>query len=221
MTSLSTLIEPGALQRLPIFPLPGAVLLPHTLLPLHIFEGRYVAMIQHCLEQNLPIGLIMIEPGHEDAHLGCPPVVPTFGIGRVIASSELDDGRFFIMLRGMARARLVEEVESDFAFRTVRAQLITEALGDPDAVKTKVQTLGACLSSLMLSQPSMAQAASHILEQGAHAAELADRLAHEVFSEPAQRQRLLEISSVDQRLDAIVEELLALIGAGARTGLVN
>ena len=92
--------------RIPVFPLPGAVLMPRAKLPLHIFEPRYLQMMEDVLKtDHRLIGMIQPE-GDGLATIGCA--------GRVIAFSESDDGRLMISLRAVSRFRLTE-IEEGFA----------------------------------------------------------------------------------------------------------
>lgn len=93
-------------DRIPIFPLPGAVLMPRARLPLHIFEPRYLQMLEDALKTNhRMIGMIQPE-GDGLAAIGCA--------GRVVAFSETDDGRMMISLGAVSRFRL-QEVQDGFA----------------------------------------------------------------------------------------------------------
>lgn len=221
MTDLKPMVQPGALEELPIFPLPGGVLFPHALLPLHVFEPRYRAMVEHCVTERLPLGVVMIKPGHEDEHLGRPPLLQTFGIGRLIASSELDDGRFFIMLRGMVRAQLIEELEADQPFRVVRARVVAENVGDAELLGRKIETIRGCLSSLVRSTPAMVHSAMEVLAQCSHPAELADKLSEEILTGATARQHALEVDNVGGRLDLLIEVLLMLIGSEVQSETIN
>lgn len=93
-------------DTLPLFPLPGALLLPRGRMPLHIFEPRYLAMVDDALKtRSRMIG--MIQPLGEGLHtIGCA--------GRLTSFTETDDGRYLITLTGISRFRLVREV-SGFA----------------------------------------------------------------------------------------------------------
>ncbi len=104
---------------IPVFPLPGALLLPRSRLPLHLFEPRYLAMFEDVLKtpQRL-IGMIQPNavPGRDVNGLhriGCA--------GRVTQFSETEDGRYMITLSGVSRYRIVEEVEGFTPYR--RAQV--------------------------------------------------------------------------------------------------
>lgn len=99
---------------LPVFPLPGALLLPRARLPLHIFEPRYLQMLDDALKtpQRL-IGMIQPcpQPGRDAAlhAIGCA--------GRVTQFSETEDGRYFITLTGISRFRVSHEVEGFAPYR--------------------------------------------------------------------------------------------------------
>lgn len=97
--------------KIPLFPLPGALLLPRARLPLQIFEPRYLAMLEEVLKTpDRLIGMIQPRPGPEGQ-----PLLSSIGCaGRVTAFSETDDGRYMITLTGMSRFRLKREV-SGFA----------------------------------------------------------------------------------------------------------
>jgi uncharacterized protein len=106
-------------ETIPIFPLPGALLLPRARLPLHIFEPRYLAMLEACMAtRHRLIGMIQPRsvPEGEAARLhsiGCA--------GRLTAFSETEDGRYMITLTGISRFRMLAEVTEGTPFRRVRA----------------------------------------------------------------------------------------------------
>ncbi len=97
---------------LPVFPLSGALLLPRARMPLHIFEPRYVAMLEECLRSPARmIGMIQTTgfEGKKLASIGCA--------GRLTAFSETEDQRYMVTLTGISRFRLGAEVEGFSAFR--------------------------------------------------------------------------------------------------------
>ena len=101
-------------DTLPVFPLPGALMLPRARLPLHIFEPRYLAMIEDCLKT--PHRLIgMIQPR---ATPGGEPRLQAIGCaGRLTGFSETEDGRYMITLSGASRFRVKEEVQGFTPYR--------------------------------------------------------------------------------------------------------
>ncbi|CUI56490.1 LON peptidase substrate-binding domain-containing protein [Cognatishimia activa] len=99
-------------DTLPVFPLPGALLLPRARLPLHIFEPRYLAMLDDCLKtRDRLIGMIQPVPNQDESlHLiGCA--------GRVSQFSETEDGRYMITLSGISRFRVLREEQGFQAYR--------------------------------------------------------------------------------------------------------
>ncbi|MCB2111230.1 MAG: LON peptidase substrate-binding domain-containing protein [Defluviimonas sp.] len=94
-------------EKIPLFPLPGALLLPRTRLPLQIFEPRYLAMLEEVLKTSARmIGMIQPRPGPD----GEPRLAAIGCAGRVTAFSETEDGRYMITLTGISRFRLMREV---------------------------------------------------------------------------------------------------------------
>lgn len=102
-------MQPGDLpDTIPLFPLPGALLLPRGRLPLHIFEPRYLQMIEDCMKTGPRlIGMIQPRPAPKGElrlnAIGCA--------GRLTAFSETEDGRLMITLSGISRFRLLRAVE--------------------------------------------------------------------------------------------------------------
>src|SRR4029078_3457076 len=102
---------------LPIFPLPGVLLLPRGKLPLNIFEPRYLAMTEEALHGDRLIG--MVQPLEEDAGGGQPPVCPVGCAGRMTQFSETEDGRYLITLTGICRFRIERELPLFCGYRRV------------------------------------------------------------------------------------------------------
>lgn len=123
-------LDPDALTSLPIFPLANCVLLPGGLLPLHVFEPRYRELTRDCLAGNQLMGVARLRPGYETTYYGRPPVYETCGVGRIICSDELPDGRFALLLRGVARAEIARELATDRTYRVVEARAIDDASYD-------------------------------------------------------------------------------------------
>lgn len=96
-------------QTIPVFPLPGALLLPRGRLPLHIFEPRYLAMVEDCMKTRERL-MGMVQPrgvpeggSRKLQSIGCA--------GRLTAFSETEDGRYMITLSGVSRFRINREIE--------------------------------------------------------------------------------------------------------------
>lgn len=115
------------LLRLPIFPLPGAILFPRSQLPLHIFEPRYREMVRDAIDGGGQIGMIQPQRLDDDNK------APLYGVGcvgEIVGIEELDDGRFNIVLLGSNRFRYLQDVELDAAYRC--AEVDIEAFDDSE-----------------------------------------------------------------------------------------
>ncbi len=112
---------PGDLADvIPVFPLPGALLLPRGQMPLNIFEPRYVAMVDDALRTGLRlIGMIQPDPAHpgpEDK----PNIYKVGCVGRITQIAETGDGRYLLQLTGVARFRVEGELEVSTPYRQCR-----------------------------------------------------------------------------------------------------
>ena len=124
--------------RLSIFPLAGALLFPRMHLPLHIFEPRYRAMVSDAMARDRRIG--MIQPRGEGDY---PPLFELGCVGRIAEVEALDDGRYNIVLEGLALFRIARELDVTTPFRQVEAELLplaepeTLSLGHRAALETE------------------------------------------------------------------------------------
>ena len=109
-------------MELPIFPLNGAVLFPETSLPLNIFEKRYIDMIDYSLAREREIGMIQTMDNGELYRIGC--------IGRIHSFNETNDGRYLISLQGLNCFEVIEEINADYSFRVVKANVIKSRNND-------------------------------------------------------------------------------------------
>ena len=106
-------------EIIPVFPLPGALLLPRSRLPLHLFEPRYLAMLDDTLKT--PGRLIgMVQPNKVPGRDGGTGLHTIGCVGRVTQFSETEDGRYMITLSGLSRFRVVEEVEGFTPYRRAK-----------------------------------------------------------------------------------------------------
>ena len=106
-------------QRIPVFPLAGALLLPRADLPLNIFEPRYLAMIEHALSTDRVIGMIQPAAGDEASDL--PGLMKVGCLGRITAYAETADQRMMVTLTGISRFQIIDELDADTPYRQVIA----------------------------------------------------------------------------------------------------
>jgi Lon protease-like protein len=126
-SSESRVLPAGSL--VPVFPLPNVVFFPRTVLPLHVFEPRYRAMIRDATQGPGLIAVSLLRPGWEEDYEGNPPFHAVATVGRIEDLEPLPDGKFNLRLVGLVRVELGETVR-DQPYRTVRAREIPEIGGD-------------------------------------------------------------------------------------------
>ncbi|SPH24122.1 Lon protease 2 [Defluviimonas aquaemixtae] len=199
-------------EKIPLFPLPGALLLPRARLPLQIFEPRYLAMLEDVLKvPDRLIGMIQPRPGPD----GQPRLAAIGCAGRVTAFSETDDGRYMITLTGISRFRLMREVSgfAPYLSGEIAWQDFTRDLGPPerDAGFDRAVFLG-ILQRYFLDQKlstdwdSLKEAEDELL---------VNSLAMLCPFDPEEKQALLEAPSLATRRETLVTLMeFALRGGG-------
>lgn len=198
-------------ERLPIFPLPRLVFFPNTLLPLHIFEQRYRDMIAFCLEEDWPLAITRIRPGHEQDQPGDPPFDTIMGVGHIVHHTRLDDGRYNVLLQGSARVRCVEEITGDEAFRRARVELLHEHLPDLTTTQNQIQQLMALLRGIAQVNPSASEMLTRGLVEDRGVDAISDRLASLLFREHTEKQALLEELNAEIRMQQCLDRLAEIL----------
>jgi uncharacterized protein len=207
-----------ALQEiLAVFPLTGVMLLPGTVLPLHIFEPRYRAMVEDALEANKIFGMIQPYvpqddnrgPGPGGENLA-PDLYKVGCAGYIDKWEKLPDGRFFVELKGVNRFRLTEELGLQRGYRRVRAEYhefpdANLAQGwncDRHAILQALATYGKAHG--MQVKTEQAEKFSDL--------ELVNLLGVSLPFHPAEKQALLEAPKLEDREEMLVN--LLRLGAG-------
>lgn len=125
---MSSWTPPVLPQIVPVFPLPNVVFFPSTVLPLHIFEPRYRKLVARALETEHKIMMALLKPGSEADYFGNPPIFPLGCVGHIVDSTKLPDGRYEIVLTGLGRVDLIEEIPGE-EFRQAQVRYRAEDQG--------------------------------------------------------------------------------------------
>ena len=110
----------------PVFPLNQVILVPGQLLPLHIFEPRYREMVTDTMAGNRMMAMAFVEDDDAGGVGKAPRLNPVCGLGRIVHYQPYPDGRGDIILEGVARMEIEEELECETLYRQVRAQRFCE-----------------------------------------------------------------------------------------------
>jgi len=200
-------LERADLIALPIFPLPDAVLFPGATLPLHVFEPRYRDLARDALAGRRMLAVARLQPGFEHDYEGRPPVFEICGAGRIIDHRLRPDGRYDLVLHGLARIRILEELAPQHSYREVRAVALEDTPADPAlsaALKTSIANLWHALSPHL---PVQMQNLQRLTSGADEAGAFADRLAPLIADDPETMQQLLSQLDPIERLQLIVARL--------------
>jgi Lon protease-like protein len=190
-------------SEIPIFPLPNVVLFPSALLPLHIFEPRYRAMVADALEGERLIGMVMLRPGWEAHYAQAPDVYVVGCAGFITHADRLPDGRYNIMLRGIEKFRIAAERparEGVERYRVARVESIKEAAAAPSAAIVEARRRLDKLIARTLHKNE-----HDFIPKDVPDADLVHAIAQHL--EPLEKQALLECNSLLERCEALVELL--------------
>lgn len=190
---------------IPLFPLEGVLLLPRCQLPLNVFEPRYLAMIDAALAGNRLIGIIQTAPEQPPLAVpGAPEIVGVGCVGRITEIAESGDGRYLLNLSGVARFRIVAEVDAGTPFRQARVDY--EAFRDdftPNAGAEAVDR-GALLRTLADYLDANRLEADWKSIKDAPNEALVNALAMMAPFGPREKQALLEAPSLASRAEMLI-----------------
>jgi uncharacterized protein len=187
---------------LPIFPLPDVTFFPHTLLPLHVFEARYRAMVMDALARDRRLAVVKLKPGFEADYAGKPAVHPIAGAGEIVSWERLATGRYNILVKGEWRIRIESERPSDTLYRIVTAQQLDDVVPTTDVSGSLARIRDAC-GRLLRALDRPADLLDTALVAGQPPSVIADRIAAAVVPAADLRQELLETLDVTRRLDRL------------------
>ncbi|HYK42264.1 MAG TPA: LON peptidase substrate-binding domain-containing protein [Thermoanaerobaculia bacterium] len=189
-------------RRIPLFPLPGVVLFPGTLLPLHIFESRYREMVAHALAGERMIGMSMLKPG-VDVDEGASPIFQIGGAGQIVESEELEDGRYNILLEGKFRFRVVAESQAG-SYRTAEVEQVASLPFSSADEAARVRALATNLFEVIRPAIDLPPLPDEDLDPERLASEIALRLRYR----PAELQAILETNSIPARYANLIARMM-------------
>ena len=119
-------------NKIPIFPLSSAIFFPKTILPLNIFEDRYIQLVNDAMKENRMFG--MVQPKNRK---GITPEVYKIGcLGKIVSFNETEDKRFIISLSGIIRFKIKNEIKKEKLYRSFEVDY-SEFLNDLEEEKNQ------------------------------------------------------------------------------------
>ncbi len=188
--------------EIPLFPLPNVVLFPSVMLPLHIFEERYKTMINGCINDDAPFGIVLLKGEEESAS-----TIQKVGVlARVADVERLEGGRMNIWTQGEARFRIAQLTAQEPCWRG-----LVELLGDRPEAESSVAALAGEVGELYREAYSKGLALTGErpgkLELPDSAADLSFMVSYVLDMDFQEKQNLLEMTSTRERLGALVAYL--------------
>ncbi|NQU23124.1 MAG: LON peptidase substrate-binding domain-containing protein [Candidatus Nealsonbacteria bacterium] len=122
-----------------LFPLPNLVMFPHVMQPLHIFEPRYRDLLEESIADDRLIAMSVLQPNWEKDYDGRPPIYPFACLGRVATYHRLDDGTYNVLLLGLRRIRVLQELKPVKTYREAEVELCEDR--DPTMPAPLLRTL--------------------------------------------------------------------------------
>jgi uncharacterized protein len=200
-------------RAVPLFPLNEAVLMPHGLLPLNIFEPRYRQMVSDALDGSGQIAMAVFEGGawQEEYH-GRPPIRPFVCLGQIVQHHKLPDGRFNILLQGVCRARILSEIppHDGRLYREAMLEPVGVEFGDESALDQYRRRLKAWLAGPLADLRGADQFKAHLDDANIPTSAILELLALTLLSNPETRYRLLAAGDPDERARIVSGELAGL-----------
>lgn len=204
-------INNKSFSSIPAFPLKGVHLFPHMFLPLTIFEPRYVELVDYALETKKN-HLISIATPLEDGLEGEPPQLrPILGAGLIIAKQEVSPKRYNILVRGVTRILLKEELEQTHLFRQVEAEILQDEEVNQDELQLRENELRNLIQVYAQAHPKSAEDLYLILNHSTDAEVLSHLLGARIPCPPQEKQRIFEELNPVKRLALIKHHLSTML----------
>ncbi len=191
-----------------LFPLPNLVMFPHVVQPLHIFEPRYRQMMADALEGDRLLAIVLLEPGWEEDYEGRPPIHAVACLGRVFNEECLADGRYNLLLHGLRRVRIIEELPADRLYRQAKVEVMEDVCSCAPAEEKQLRDeMERVLPAFLASQGGAAEQAQKLFDSELTLGMLCDIFTFALPLEAEFKQQLLEEPDAARRAANLLEHL--------------
>lgn len=189
-----------------LFPLPNVVLFPRVIQPLHIFEPRYKQMVEDALKDNRLIALCLLQPsgGYGVNHVA--PIFPDICIGQIHQEERLADGRFNLLLQGVARAKIIKEVNDGKLYRTAKVEILQDVSHASEENATRIRTkLLKGMTKWFTQQPSAKEQLARLVNSDLSLGNLCDVFSFALPLSVEMKILLLQLVNVEDRASLLLE----------------
>lgn len=191
-----------------LFPLPNMVLFPGVVQALNLFEPRYRQLMADVMNDDQLITMALVKPDPVNLTMPVPEICQTVCVGKVMTHAKLENGTYNLLLAGVSRAVIVDELASDTLYRQAKVKLIRERslLEEDDlSLRTKLIQLfkHSRSSDVQFDEKALDDLVSNRIEVG----QLTDLIAYASGISPIEQQRILEINEVRERAEYLISIL--------------
>ena len=123
-------------NKIPVFPLSNFIIFPNTTVPLNIFEPRYIQMIDDCMKGSKLIGIVQPK---KTGDLKKPNLYEIGCMGKIISFNETEDGRYLIVIKGVCRYKIIEELKNDKLYRECKINFVNYINDLNENIKDEIQ----------------------------------------------------------------------------------
>ena len=200
-----------------LFPLPNIVLYPGVVQALHIFEPRYREMASDALAGDQLISMSLLQEAglSEFANESNPPICQTVCISKIVASKELPDGRFNLLVVGVKRARILRELDDERPYRMAEVEVLEDEIDtdDQNTADLRERLFESCKAFNLVQQLTNHLEVKNIVESNLPLGLLVDLISYLSQLDCDDRQQILELSNVEERCEKLIAllELLAVV----------
>jgi ATP-dependent Lon protease len=198
-------------EILPIFPLPNAVLIPNTTLPLFIFEDRYKQMVRDCIDSDRYLSVALLQKGWEQQS-GSPRPYPIAGFGRIVRATRLPNDCMDIVVQGMGRLRMTEFYD-DRAYLRAAVTLLETAQTASDELAVATETMRQRFHDLLDLKGVSALELRTSLKLIASPIDLVFFITRHLPLDPYAKQEIIQTVAVDEQVEQLTRLLERLIGS--------
>ncbi len=192
---------------LPLFPLPNVVLLPRAILPLHVFEDRYRAMMADALTSSRQIAMALLKPGWEKDYHGRPAIEPVVCVGRILQHEKLADGCYNLLLQGVARATIVN-IHDSHAYQCASLEPVAETEVMEIDLADHRRVLKKFFEDGRVTMTDLSKHLMKLFDSPVSTSDLVDVLAFTLIPDVQTKQALLADGDVKRRVERTVANLL-------------
>jgi Lon protease-like protein len=190
-----------------LFPLPNLVLFPGVIQGLHIFEPRYRQMTADALAADRLIALALLSAGWEADYAGRPAIEAMACLGRIESDKRLEDGRYNLQVRGLARVRVIQEIETGKLYRSARVEVVEDVPVAADREKGLRQCLARVVPVWCAAREPATSVFRKLLKSKMALGRVCDILVYAFPLAVDIKQQLLDTLDVEQRARRLLDYL--------------